>query len=114
MAVSIFPNPLYNGDSIPLSLAFQNPDGTPYNLTGITVGCTVKKFATDLDTAALYQQDIPGTTSGNIAFVITPLAVGTFYLDVKWWNTNQANQRTTVIGTTAMQINQSVTARTTP
>lgn len=114
MALNIFPNPLYSGDSIPLSLAFQNPNGSAYNLTGITVGCTVKVNATDLDTAALYQQDIPGTTSGNIGFVITPLAVGTYYLDVKWWNTTQANQRTTVIGTMAIQINQSVTARSTP
>lgn len=114
MAISIFPDPLFSGDSIPLSLAFQNPDGTPYNLTNITVGCTVKKNATDPDTAALYQQDIPGTTSGTIGFVITPLSVGTYYLDVKWWNTAQANQRTTVIGTTAMQINQSVTTRALP
>lgn len=114
MAISIFPDPLYSGDSIPLSLAFQNPNGTAYNLTGITVGCTVKKLPTDPDTAALYQQDTPGDTTGNIAFVISPLSVGTFYLDVKWWNTAQSNQRTTVIGTTTMQINQSVTVRSTP
>lgn len=114
MSLNIFPDPLFSGDSIPLSLAFQNPDGTPYNLTGITVGCTVKKNATDADSAALYQQDIVGTTSGNIGFVITPLNVGTYYLDVKWWNVGQANQRTTVIGTTQLQINQSVTARALP
>lgn len=114
MATSIFPDPLYNGDAIPLSLAFQNPDGSPYNLTGITVGCTVKKNPTDPDSAALYQQDTPGSGSGTIAFVITPLNVGTYYLDVKWWNTSQANQRTTVIGTTPMQINQSVTTRALP
>jgi hypothetical protein len=114
MAVSIFPDPLYSGDVYPLSLAFQNPDGTAYNLTGITVGCTVKKIVTDPDTAALYQQDIPGDSSGNVVFVITPLAAGVYYLDVKWWNTTQANQRTTVIGTTQMQINQSVTARELP
>lgn len=114
MALNIFPSSLYSGDSIPLSLAFQNPDGTPYNLTGITVGCTVKQQPTDPDTAALYQQDIVGTTSGNIGFVITPLAVGTYWLDVKWWNTMLANQRTTVIGSTQMQINQSVTARALP
>lgn len=114
MATSIFPDPLFSGDSIPLSLAFQNSDGTAYNLTGITVGCTVKQNATDLDSAALYQQDIPGTTSGTIGFVIAPLQVGTYYLDVKWWNVGAGNQRTTVIGTTAMQINQSVTARSLP
>jgi hypothetical protein len=92
----------------------QSDGVTPQSLVGITVGCTVKINATDLDTAATFQSDIPGDATGIIKFTITPQNPGDFVLDIKWWNTNQSNQRQTVVGTMPFHVNQSTTARALP
>ena len=115
-APPIFPQALYSGDDIPLTLNFFQSDGiTPQSLVGVTIGCTVKNEPTDADAAALFQQDIVGDATGVIKFTIPPLNVGTYYLDVKWWNTSTTPQtRQTVIGSMEFVVNQSITARTAP
>ena len=115
MPSQLFSYPLYSGDVIPLTLNFYQADGTtPMNLTGITVGATVKSVITTPDSGAVYWKDIPGDSTGVIAFSIPGLAAGTFWLDIKWWNTTLNNARQTVIGATQLVIQQSVTSRTVP
>lgn len=111
----IFPYPLWSGDVYPLSLHFYQEDGvTVMDLTGITVGCTVKDDPTDPDSDAFYKQDIPGDATGIIPFMVGPVPAGTFWLDVKWWNTTQNNQRQSVLPNTQFVVSQSVTAREVP
>lgn len=118
----IFPEPLFSGDAIPLVLNFwqTQPDpaatppvtGVPLNLTGKKVGVTVKNQPTDDDTAAQFKQDLVGDTTGRIAFAITGLGAGIFWLDVKMWDAS--NVRSPVIAPQQFTVEQSITDRTTP
>jgi hypothetical protein len=120
---SIFPNPIFSGDSIPLVLNFwtTTPDpsadppvvGVPRSLVGFTVGCTVKgQPAGDTDVGAQFQQDIAGDITGVIGFGIPGLAAGTFWIDVKMWSSS--NVRSTVIAPTQFSVSPSITDRATP
>lgn len=111
--LNIFPQTLCSGDIIPLKLTFKDKTtGNPYDLTGSTVGATVKSFPEDsLDTQAQFHQDIVGDTTGIIAFQIGPLSAGDWWLDVKMWNGTTPPVRTTVISPVQMHIIQSVTTR---
>jgi hypothetical protein len=115
-----------SGDDIPLSVQFYQADNvTPKDMTGYTVGMTVKATVTDPqtklpvpDSAALYEKDLAGNTSGLFPFKIPgqtagapTLAPGEYYLDVKRWDST--GTRTTVL-TTALAINESVTQRAAP
>src|SRR5215469_14170558 len=115
MATQLFTYPLYSGDITPLTLNFYQADGkTALNLTGITVGTTVKNSPTGTDASSLFWQDKPGDTTGVISYVIPGLNPGTYWIDVKWWNVAQGNTRQTVIGATQFTVAQSVTARPVP
>lgn len=108
---SLFPNPPCSGDAIPLKLTFKDKaTGNPYNLTGATVGITVKIAPSDEpDTNAVFKQDVAGDTTGIIQFYVDPLAVGSYWLDVKMWNGSQ--HRSTVIAPAKFSVVQSVTSR---
>lgn len=123
---SIFTQPFVSGDDIPLAVQFYQSDNiTPKPMTGYTVGMTVKSNVTDPstdlpvpDSAALFQQDLPGTSSGLFNFLIPgqtagnpTFAPGQYYLDFKQWDST--GKRTTVL-TTMLPINQSVTLRIAP
>jgi hypothetical protein len=114
MGPVIFPNILYSGDPIPLNLTFYKSDRVSLkDLTGITVGCTVKANETDPDSEALFQEDIPGDTTGVINFLIPGQNSGQYFIDVKTWLTTQSNQRSTLFNTT-FDVQQSITLRMVP
>jgi hypothetical protein len=123
---SIFPQAFPSGDDIPLNLQFYASDNvTPKDMTGYTVGLTVKASVTDPqtkepvpDSAALFQKDLPGDATGLFPFKIpgqtagaVTLVPGNYYLDVKQWNL--AGERTTTL-TTTLPVNESVTQRPVP
>jgi hypothetical protein len=115
MPTQLFTYSLYSGDVIPLTLKFYQTDGiTPLNLTGIVIGTTVKTSLNASDANALYQKDTAGDTTGVITFNIPGMSANTYWIDVKWWNTAQANLRQTVVGASQFTVNQSVTVRSTP
>jgi hypothetical protein len=95
MNASIFAQPFYSGDCIPITVEFFGADNvTPLDLTGQYVGLTVKQNQSDPDANALYKSDIAGTTSGIINFLIPgftgtipTLAAGSFPFDIKRWDT---------------------------
>jgi hypothetical protein len=120
---SIFPNPIFSGDAIPLVLKFwttppdptANPPvvGVPRSLVGFTVGCTVKgQPAGDTDVGAQFQQDLAGDDTGAIGFAITGLTAGTYWIDVKMWDSD--NVRSTVIAPTQFSVSPSITDRAVP
>jgi hypothetical protein len=123
---SIFPQAFPSGDDIPFNLQFYASDNvTVKNMTGYTVGITVKSSITDPqtgvpvpDSAALFKEDLAGNTTGLFAFEIPAqtagvptLVPGTYFLDVKQWDST--GKRTTVL-TTTLPINDSVTQRSAP
>jgi hypothetical protein len=113
---NIFPYALYSGDPIPVTLIFydlvKDPSGnTVLDLTGSYVGLTVKVNETDADVNALYQEDMVGDMTGQVAFSIPGQAVGTFFLDVKWWD--KTGTRNNILAQ-QFTINQSTTLRTAP
>ena len=115
MATQLFTYSLYSGDVIPLTLHFYQADGkTPLDLTGITIGTTVKVNNTSPDSSAVFQKDTAGDTTGVISWMIPGLNTGNYWIDVKWWNTAQNNARQTVIGTSQFVVNQSITQRSVP
>ena len=112
-----------SGDDIVLTLQFYQSDNvTVKDMTGLTVGMTVKATVTDPqtelpipDSSALYEKDLPGNTSGSFTFAIPGQTAGqptfvpaNYYLDVKQWDAT--NKRTTVL-TTMLPITESVTQR---
>ena len=118
---TILPNPIWSGDSFPIALTFwsvpptdpTNPStGTVRNLTGYKVGCTVKANAGDTDSQAKFQQDIAGDTTGKIAFAVTALPVGSYWIDIKIWDAS--NVRSTVVNPTQFNVQQSITQREIP
>lgn len=115
--LNIFPQPLCSGDTIPLKLTFKKTDGTAYNLTGSTVGATVKLQPDDQPdtTDALWMASVAGDATGVIQFYIGPLDDGDYWFDVKMWQTTGGNQiRTAVLAPLQMHLIQSVTARAIP
>jgi hypothetical protein len=116
MAISIFTQPFFSGDCIPITVKFFGADNvTPLDLTGQTVGITVKRNQTDLDSAALYEKDIAGSTTGVINFLIpgftgsTPTLIpGSYFFDVKRWDTTGCRYNAVA---SSLNINQSTTAR---
>src|ERR1700747_871201 len=107
--LNIFPQTLCSGDTIPLALSFMDqPAGTARDLTGKTLGLTVKTEPEDSDdTLAAFMQDIVGDSTGKVAFVISPLEAGTYWMDVKIWTTGATpSDRQTVIPTMQMKIIQ--------
>jgi len=123
---SLFNSGFPSGDDIPLSVQFYQADNvTIKDMTGYTVGMTVKATVIDPqtkfpipDSAALYQKDLIGNTTGLFAFLIpgqtagsVTFVPGNYYLDVKQWD--PAGKRTTVL-TTMLPINQGVTQRSAP
>ena len=119
---SIFPSGFPSGDDIALTVQFYQADNvTAKDMTGYTVGMTVKTQVTDYqdnpipDSAALYQHDMAGNTTGAFTFKIpgqtagaATLAPGNYYLDVKQWDST--GNRTTVLST-RLPIDESVTQR---
>jgi hypothetical protein len=115
MATQLFSYQLYSGDVIPLTLKFFQSDGkTPQDLTGIVIGTTILVTSTAPDSAAIYKQDTAGDTTGVISWTIPGLNPGTYWIDVKWWNTGQSNARQTVIGANQFSVLQSITKRSVP
>src|SRR4029077_6185836 len=113
--LNIFPNTLCSGDTIPLALSFTDQStGTAHNLTGKTLGLTVKTEPEDRDdTLEAFHANIVGDTTGKIAFVISPLPAGIYWMDVKIWTTGATpSDRQTVIPSLQMKVIQSVTTRT--
>jgi hypothetical protein len=121
---SIFTQAFVSGDDIPLSVQFYKSDNvTIKDMTGFTVGMTVKSTIIDPqtevpipDSQALFQMDLAGNTTGLFSFVIPgqtagnpTLAPGNYYLDLKQWD--PTNKRTTVV-TTMLPVTDSVTQRT--
>jgi hypothetical protein len=111
--LNIFPQILCSGDTIPINLTFTDKaTGNPYNLTGNTVGLTVKTEPEDSDdTLAAFHQDMPGDATGKISFSVSPLEAGTYWLDVKMWTGTTSGPRTTVIPPLQFNVIQSVTTR---
>jgi len=111
--LNIFPQTLCSGDTIPINLTFTDKTtGNPYNLTGNTLGLTVKEEPEDSDdTKAPFHQDVVGDATGKISFSISPLAAGTYWLDVKMWQGPTTAPRTTVIPPLQFNVVQSVTTR---
>lgn len=110
---SLFSNPPCSGDIRPFELFFKdNVTGNPYDLTGATVGMTIKIAPSDEpDTTGVYMKDIVGDATGKITFYIGPLSVGSYWLDVKMWQINGSQLRTTIIQPTKFSVIQSVTSR---
>lgn len=110
MSFNIFPQPLCSGDTIPLNLAFKDKvTGNPIDLTGKTVGVTVKtQPGNDPDTDAAFFYDVSGDTTGAINFLLGPFVAGDYWLDVKLWT---GATRSTILAPVQMHILQSVTSR---
>ena len=111
--LNIFPQILCSGDTIPVNLVFTDKaTGNPYNLTGNTLGLTVKTEPEDSDdTLAAFHQDVTGDATGKVSFSITPLLAGTYWLDIKMHQGSPTGPRTTVIPPLQMKVVQSVTTR---
>jgi hypothetical protein len=118
---NILPLPLFSGDSFQIPLIFwsvlpTNPNdvttGTVQNLTGTTVGCTIKGNQNDTDAQAVFKDDIAGDTTGKITFSVPGLNAGSYWIDIKMWNSS--NARSPVIGPTQFTVNQSITDRAMP
>jgi hypothetical protein len=123
---SIFTQPFYSGDDIPITINFFQPDNiTPKPMTGYTVGITVKEALDDgygnpiPDAQALFSDDLPGDNTGVFKFEIpgfnvggaVTFAPGNYFFEVKQWD--QSGKRTTVVSST-LPINQSVALRAAP
>ena len=123
---SIFTSAFPSGDDIPINVQFYQSDNvTVKNMTGYTVGMTVKTALTDPqtgnaipDSQALYQKDLAGNTTGLFSFLIPgqtanapTLVPGNYFMDIKQWDPSA--KRTTVL-TTMLAINESVTLRYVP
>jgi hypothetical protein len=123
---SVFTQGFPSGDDIPLEVQFYQSDNiTVQDMTGYTVGMTIKQTATDPqtgdpipDSAALYQKDLAGNTTGLFSFKIPGQAAGIptfqpgeYFLDLKQWD--PAGERSTVL-TTMLPIAESVTQRSAP
>ena|SRR5215510_387167 len=113
--LNIFPYPLCSGDLYPIPIVMTNPDGTPKDLSGKTLGITVKTLPADSDdTQASFMQSIFGDSTGKITFQVRGLSAGTYWMDVKIWTTGATpSDRQTIIPPLEMKILQSVTTRTT-
>ena len=111
--LNIFPQTLCSGDVYPLALTFTK-NGVAYNLTGSTLGMTIKTVPEDSDdTQGVQWQNVIGDATGKVTFNVGPLAAGTYWLDVKKWTTGQGpTTRSTVIEPFEIKIIQSVTTRT--
>jgi hypothetical protein len=111
--INIFPQTLCSGDVNPLILTFTQ-SGNPYNLTGSTLGMTIKIQPEDSDdTQSAQWQNVIGDATGKITFNVGPLSAGTYWLDVKKWITGPpASMRSTVVPPFQIKIIQSVTTRT--
>lgn len=110
-ANALFPRTPCSGDITVLKLTFKDKvTGDPLNLEGAIVGITVKIAPSDEpDTSAAFMKDIPGDATGIINFYIDPLEVGTYWFDVKMWQSD--GLRSTIIEPTKFSVIQSVTAR---
>jgi hypothetical protein len=108
---NIFPYALYSGDPIPVQLIFYDANNNILNLTGTTVGLTVKVNATDPDAEAVYTKDLVGDATGTVNFTVPAPPIGNYVMDVKWWNAS--NVRSNILQE-AFTINQSVTQRGVP
>ena len=112
--LNIFPQTLCSGDIYPLQLIFTNPDNTAKDMTGKTLGLTVKLEPADSDdTQAPFWQNLSGDVTGKFTFNIAGLAAGNYWMDLKIWTTNLIpNDRQTIIAPLQMKVIQSVTTRT--
>jgi hypothetical protein len=112
--LNIFPQPLCSGDVYPLPIIFTKPDGTPMDMTGKTLGLTVKVEPIDSDdTQGSFWENLTGDTTGKVVFNIKGLAAGTYWMDVKIWSTGLTpSDRQTIIPPLQMKVIQSVTTRT--
>jgi len=111
--LNIFPQTLCSGDINPLKLTFTK-NGIAYDLTGSTLGMTIKTIPDDTtdSTEAIQWQNVIGDTTGIVTFNVGPLSAGTYWLDVKKWLTSQTpTMRSTVIPPVQIKILQSVTSR---
>ena|ERR1700756_5409885 len=122
---SIFAPGFNSGDDIPIPVIFFQSDNlTPIDMTGQTVGITIKEALTDAngnpvpDSQAIFSQDLPGDTSGTFSFLIPgftlgnpTLLPGNYFVDCKKWDLT--GKRSTVF-TSSLPINESVTLRATP
>lgn len=123
---TIFSQGFPSGDDIALNVQFYQSDNvTVKNMTGYTVGMTVKATVKDPqtelpipDSEALFEMDLHGNTTGLFGFLIpgqtagNPTFVpGEYYLDLKQWD--PTGKRTTVT-TTMLPILDSVTQRAAP
>lgn len=116
MSLNIFPQAICSGDIFPINLLFKNQStGNPEDMTGSTVGVTVKSGELDESTVddsdAVFQHDIAGDTTGKFTFYVGPLDAGDYWIDVKMWS---GTARTTVLTPVQMHVLQGVTVRTTP
>jgi len=111
--LNIFPQTLCSGDVNPLTLTFTQ-SGAAYNLTGSTLGMTIKTVPEDSDdTQGVQWQNVVGDATGKVTFNVGPLEAGTYWLDIKKWTTGQGSTtRNTVIAPFEIKIIQSVTTRT--
>jgi len=111
--LNIFEQTLCSGDIYPLVLTFTQ-SGAAYNLTGSTLGMTIKTVPQDSDdTKAVQWQNVIGDATGKATFNVGPLPAGTYWLDVKKWTTGQGpTTRNTVISPLEIKVIQSVTTRT--
>jgi hypothetical protein len=120
---SIFTDTFYSGDCIPITMKFLGPDNvTPMDLTGQTVGITIKWNTTDPDSKAIYAHDVPGDATGIINFIVPgytgsnptlappPLGQATvgYPFDVKRWNASGCRFNSVASN---LIISQSTTAR---
>lgn len=122
---SIFNQPFYSGDDIPINVQFYQSDNvTPKPMTGYTVGMTVKAALDDgfgnltPDSASIFEKDLAGNNTGLFTFTIpaqtagnTTLVPGNYFLDIKQWD--PVGKRTNVL-ITMLPVNESVTLRPIP
>jgi len=82
----------YKGETKRISVLCKI-DSIAQNITADTVTLTLKENKSDLDTAAILQEDADVSTYGGIGiayWALTPtqtdLDVGTYYIDIAWYD----------------------------
>jgi hypothetical protein len=123
-------NPIHiearQGDLIPVAVSLNSSPGVPDNLTGFTIGLTIKGSPGDSDEAAFYISDVAGSGTAPVAWAIpgwgasplentwwgeTTFPCGSFYLEISQWDSS--NNRV-VKGDGTLVIKPAITGRQVP
>ena len=82
----------YTGETVEITVLCKK-EGVAQNITADTVTLTIKEDKSDADSSAVLQEDADistygaaGTAYWNLTPAQTAIAVGTYYMDIVWYD----------------------------